>query len=397
MKIVYFVHNLNDPGVEKRVRMFLLGGCDRLVLLGFRRSQEPVQDVAGIRPHDLGQTRDGDFGQRILAIANARRRISDLDDLLAGADAIVARNLECLYLAFAAERRLKRRVPVTYESIDIHDLLLEPWRGWPLRRLERALLRKTHRLMTSSPAFMDNYFNQFGDDLPPQMLVENKLLPGEHDPSVARTPPRAPWRIGWFGSLRCRKSLDVLSALADDLSETVEIVIAGRPSAREMPDFDDIIARHPNMTFLGPYDRHRDLPRLYASVHFAWCINYYEAGGNGDWLLANRLYEGGAQGAVCIADASTQMGRWLNEHGIGLCLTEPVHKPLTAFFEGLTEGDYTSMAQRVHDTDESVFVLSAQDCRDITASLCGNAPALAAPDTSATPASDVAAVHMNEI
>lgn len=32
------------------------------------------------------------------------------------------------------------------------------------------------------------------------------------------------------------------------------------------------------------------------------------------------------------------------------------------------------MAQRVYDTDESAFVLSVQNCRDITASLCGNAP-----------------------
>ena len=35
-----------------------------------------------------------------------------------------------------------------------------------------------------------------------------------------------------------------------------------------IPDFDSIVSASPGMSFLGPYNRHVDLPDIYREVHF---------------------------------------------------------------------------------------------------------------------------------
>jgi succinoglycan biosynthesis protein ExoL len=70
--------------------------------------------------------------------------------------------------------------------------------------LESKLWRDVDLLLTSSPAFVRNYFVPRGFPSPIR-LVENKVLMiGEREtgaPSV-RPPPGPPWRIGWFGMIR---------------------------------------------------------------------------------------------------------------------------------------------------------------------------------------------------
>ena len=128
---------------------------------------------------------------------------------------------------------------------------------------------------------------------------------------MATIPAGPPWRIGWYGVIRCRKSLELLAALDHQLPGQVKVEIRGRPSLNVIPDFDALVAATPGLRFLGPYDRRRDLAPMYRGVHFAWAIDYYEAGANPDWLLPNRLYEGSLRGAVPIALARTETGRWL--------------------------------------------------------------------------------------
>ena len=66
--------------------------------------------------------------------------------------------------------------------------------------------------------------------------------------------------------------------------------------------------------------RASDLPRLYGDMHFAWAVDFYEAGSNSDWLLPNKLYEAGLFGAVPIACRDVATGAWLAERGVGVLL-----------------------------------------------------------------------------
>src|SRR5665213_2052203 len=57
LRIAYFVHDLNDAAVAKRISMLRSAGAE-VRLAGFRRTAEPVRDVAGIEPLNLGRTHD---------------------------------------------------------------------------------------------------------------------------------------------------------------------------------------------------------------------------------------------------------------------------------------------------------------------------------------------------
>src|SRR5205085_9534876 len=131
---------------------------------------------------------------------------------------------------------------------------------------------------------------------------ENKGLELDGAPLPRPRVPSAgpPWRIGWLGAIRCRRSLELLAELAARRPDLVEVRIHGRPARSEVGDLEGRIAGLPNMLFGGAYGP-ADLPRLYGDVHFSWAVDFMEAGQNSDWLLPNRIYESGRYGAVPIA------------------------------------------------------------------------------------------------
>jgi hypothetical protein len=375
VKVAYFVHNLDDPAVARRVRMLVAGGCEHLVLLGFRRREAPVETVAGIPAIDLGRTVDGGFLNRVRGVIRAAAALGTLHDRLAGTTVFIGRNLEGLQLAARARRRFGPGGRLIYECLDIHRLMLRGPAAPVMRGLERRLLARSDLLIVSSPAFATDYFRPVHRRLPPILVIENKVLDDEAAPppdqAEARRPPGPPWRIGWYGSLRDRESLHLLKRVAERLAGRVKIDIAGVPSRRELPDFDAVVASTPNLAFHGAYDRARDLPRLYGDAHFTWAIERYEKGGNGEWQLVNRLYEGGLFASVMIAEANVEMGRWLTKRGSGVPLDEPVEDRIVAFFESLDAATYEKLEAAARAVPRSTFVADLAECCAVVATLIG--------------------------
>jgi hypothetical protein len=122
------------------------------------------------------------------------------------------------------------------------------------------------------------------------------------------------------------------------------VVIRGRPRRNVIPDFDQIVAATPGLSFLGEYDRHTELAALYGDVHFAWAVDFYEAGRNSDWLLPNRLYEGTLYGAVPLVLDSVETGRWLAARQCGVRLEDTrnrgLDRSLLEYFSGLDGARY---------------------------------------------------------
>ena len=279
-----------------------------VTLLGFCRGKAPAL-VETLTPIVLGRTEDGRLLQRVGTVLRAALAARQWHRALEGADVIIARQLETLALAARARDRIAPKARLVYECLDVHRLMLNPGpAGRLLRALEQHLLRRCQALIVSSPAFIRSHFAHRYRDLPPVQLIENKVLACEVSDLVlaeqvrnAGRPNGPPWRIGWFGVIRCRRSLDLLAALARSHPDTVEVTIRGRIAGNVISDLDAVVAETPNLRYLGPYDRSRDLGAIYGEVHFAWAVDYYEDGANSNWLLPNRLYEGGLFGAVQIS------------------------------------------------------------------------------------------------
>lgn len=370
-KIAYFVHDLTDPTFHRRMQMLIAGGAT-VTPIGFRRSTGGLQSAQDLPAVDLGRTMDGQLTRRMLSVVGALANVKRFEKYVRGSDVILARNLEMLVIAARARRLYADHATLVYESLDIHSLLLSRHpAGSVLRLIESALWREVDLLLTSSPAFVRNYF------LPrhfcgPIRIEENKvLLPEEEVPITFSTRPQLapPWRIGWFGMLRCRRSLNALSMLAESSDGAVEIIIRGRPSGVTFPDFEAEIAGLRHVRYLGPYRNPSDLPTIYDEVHFSWAIDYYERGLNSAWLLPCRMYEGSLYGAVPIAERGVETSNWLLQRGAGVILDDPVEQSLMEFFRRLDPASYAGLVNRVAAVPRKDLVIDQANCQALVEEL----------------------------
>ncbi|MBY8829749.1 hypothetical protein [Hephaestia mangrovi] len=367
MKIAYFVHDVNDSAVERRVRMMHAAGGDPIVL-GFRRGDSVTHAVDGAPVIDLGRTRDAQLAQRAAAVVGNLGRPRRMLDATAGADVVIGRNLEALALAARVKRALPR-AGLVYECLDIHRTLLGT--SLPARLIQAAearLLRRVDLLLSSSPAFISDYFDHRPTLQAPRLLVENKVLALEGaPPSPAPVAAQPPWVIGWFGMLRCKKTFARLAELVNRANGFVRVLIAGRASPAEFPDFESQVAGVEGFTYRGPY-KPADLPALYASCHFAWAIDYFEEGLNSRWLLPNRLYEATTFGAVPIALRSVETGRWLDRHDAGLVVDDDLDA-LANVLAGLDPRRYAALRDHVAAIPRRDLIADRRDCEHLMTAL----------------------------
>ena len=375
MKIAYLAWDLCDAATIRRVEMLQAGGAD-LAVAGFRRRERAPALLAAV---DLGRTFDGRLAHRAALVAWRCLHPGAVRKVVQGAEVILARNLEMLAIAAVARRAYARDARLVYECLDIHRLMCT---SAALRAVEAALLRQCSALMVSAPAFITQYFEPRHSGLPPTLLVENKVLTASPRPDAPHRQPGPPWRIGWFGNVRCRKSVALLKEIVRRANGAVEVVIRGRPYAHTLADLDALIADTPGIRYAGPYTQ-ADLAAIYGEVHFAWSLDFTDEGMNSDWLLPNRIYEGSFYNTPSIAERRTAIGAWLAEKGAGLLVDEPVDDIVGAL-TGLTAEDYRFLEGRTRAIDTRALAFDPQGCRDLVAVLSRLPSPRPAPIASAT-------------
>jgi len=372
VKVAYFVHDVGDPAIRRRVAM-LKAGDGAVTIMGFRRSERPMAEMAGLPVIDLGRTFDTRLGQRARVVARHILLAQRLRDAVRGADIVLARNLEMLAIAARVRQLAAPQSRFVYECLDIHPAMVDSGRkGRVLRAVERALLRRCHLLVVSSPAFVDAYFRPHQELATPVLLVENKALKLSScapRPATPRDRPRPPWRIGWFGVIRAQKALDILTGIAAANPGVAEVMIRGRPALVDFTDFHGQVQRTPGVSFGGNYTP-EDLPAMYADIDLCWAFDYLDETANSAWLLPNRLYEGGQFAAVPMARAGTETGRWLQRHGIGVTFQDPAAE-IGPWLRALTPERYATLAQASHALPRADVVADLADCRALVQALAG--------------------------
>jgi succinoglycan biosynthesis protein ExoL len=91
-------------------------------------------------------------------------------------------------------------------------------------------------------------------------------------------------------------------------------------------------------------------------VHFTWAVDYTDAGFNSDWLIPNRIYEGGLHGTVMLARSDTATGDLVKKLELGWTFQEPIADSVVACLEHLNPHAYQAARGRVEATPRSCFV-----------------------------------------
>ena len=369
--LIFFGHDSRESTIKKRIASFQAQGW-RVRGLTFARSR--VEEAQSETPFwenvHLGLTQDRNYHRRVFALARAVPSILREADAIRSASVIYARNMDMMALAVMAKRLCRAKAKLVYEVLDVQRPLLKPGpAGAAMRAAERRLLASSDLLVVSAPEFVERYFRPVQGYTGAVHLLENKISPAQlrEAPNAwrrgSRTPPdQGPWIIGWSGVLRCARSLEILERIAARLGDRVRIVMRGRLSEEDLPRdaFKAVLLRQPNMIFDGPYKSPDDLAALYGGVHFNWSLDYTDAGWNSDWLLPNRVYEGGFFGVPALARVDTATGRYVTEHRLGYALPEPVEDAVCDLLGTLTRSDYAASRRELLERPASLFVDEGQ-------------------------------------
>lgn len=385
----YFGPDCTDSAVIRRIGSLRQEGL-RVIGFTFRRRrfnrdyQPDWENVA------LGVARDADYRARAWALLRAIPRVAARRRRLRRAALFYARNLDLALLAVVARGISRSRAPLAYEVLDVRPALLgDGWRARLMRAAERVVLARAQLLVVSSPAFVREYFAPVQGYRGDWFLLENKIHGPQLRASTRRGDGRAaadleglrPGRlvIGWFGTLRCPRSLDMLAELCRALPGRVAVYLRGYPTETGLEPFLAEVERHPNMVYGGEFASPADLPDIYGAIDLAWCFDYLEPEGNSRWLLPNRLYDAGYFNVPALAETGTETGRVVEERGLGWTVAEPVVPNLTRLLGALDDALLARRREHIATLPRSLF------CDEDDTGQLLRALMPAAPDTRKTP------------
>jgi succinoglycan biosynthesis protein ExoL len=361
--VVYFGHDRTDSKLISRIEHLGKLGFHVFALtfhrVKFNRNHKPEWDNV-----DLGCTSDYAYLHRLISLIRGAFRLFFHRRRIAEADFMFARNIDMVLLALFARLITGSKAPIAYEVLDVHRLFLGQGKQHKaLRALERWVLRRAAALIVSSEGYIRNYFEPVQNYRGPWFLLENKVPAGSVKPPAGPPEHRPqtlgrPWVIGWCGTMRCVKSLNLLTEIARRHRDTVQICMRGYPTETGLDAFKARIENEPNMIYGGGYKGPDDLAAVYSEVDLNWTIELWDQSFNSDnslWLLPNRLYEGGCCNVPPIALAGTETARRIEALDIGWVVEEPLADAVSALLDRLTVDDYRARQDRLKALPMSTF------------------------------------------
>lgn len=357
--IAFFAHERGDARVMKRIAAFQDQGRKVIGFTFHRLRDKPEVPMEWENIH-LGTTYNLRYFQRLWSFLKSVRILWSNRGRLGNCSVIYVVNTDNALLALLGRFFTGIRIPLVLEIADIQPAMTGSGiLAKILRKIERAVLKRTDLLVTTSPGFVREYFLPVQGYTGEIFLLENKVYPSGRLPFTlaghsAPVLGGRPWVIGCFGALRCRRSLELMHALAARLGDRVRFVLRGYPAGTITDDFDGLLGDLPNLGFGGSYFYPDELAEMYAGIDFNWAFDMSDPSKNSAWLLPNRIYEGGCFAVPVIGAKATETGRWIEAHALGWTFTDPLEETLTDFFKTLDskEWEHVKLCCTVHPRED---------------------------------------------
>lgn len=290
MRLLFISNNWADAHQQSRLRA-LLGLFESYLVFGFTRAEYygPHSDV---EPFWVGRMVHASYLSRLysyFALSYSLIKTVQKDDVIYvfGFDLVVIS-------VFVT--KVSGRGKVVYEIPDIREVLLG---GSMLHKLlliiEKWVVKNLYYMVVTSEEYVTEYFNKIRRLSPRDyVVIENKVHADDYTNIVSTEGSRAYQKdsicVGYFGLLRCSRSLDCLIKLASEYGIQVDLYGIFMPSTRH---YEELVNNTPNIHYHGSYQSPNQVATIYKGVDVVWAAYPYSSNslGNHLWARTNRFYE----------------------------------------------------------------------------------------------------------
>ena len=319
MNITFILPVTSQPRYWKRIKLLEKLGCINKVL-AFERKYIPVNKnnknyiIIGKLEHEKYYKRILPFAKSFITIKNNIKY----------ADIIYVFGLDMLLLGWAARLFIKKKNKIVYEVGDIRSIFIgNSIQSIFFRWVERFLIKRIDLIVVTSKAYITDYYEEIqGLKNIRYIVIENKLNAemGLKKNITNRINKDNIIRIGYFGLIRCKTSLQILKRVACNSKGRIQIYIRGITMG--IGNLDKEANETPNIAYDGPYTVPEDIPFIYNNVDLVWVCYPYQGKNIGNWCWArtNRVYEACYFKKPMIAQSGTQDGEEVKKHNLGLCV-----------------------------------------------------------------------------
>lgn len=291
-----------------------------VTVAGFQRSAgQPV--IPGV-DLILGRIAHANYLQRIPVYVSA---LIALRKLQKEVDTVFVYSLDTFFLAFLATIFVRRKVRFVFVVLDVRNIFLaKSLAGKLARRLLIFALKRSELTMVSSGKFVTSFMQDILNFVPDKWIeIENKITfakPQFAAPDTGPTENDGKIRIGYFGLIRCRRSLEILARLAQKFPDQFLVEVAG--IYLDVDAEKAMCGTIRGIRVSGSYRNPEDLPALYQSCDIVWaCYPHSPASvGNQNWAKTNRFYEACFFGLPLIVSKGTEDARAVEALKVGLSL-----------------------------------------------------------------------------
>lgn len=201
-----------------------------------------------------------------------------------------------------------------------------------LQNFTNKMLKKVDLLVLTSPYFWDKYYKDIFPYPSRVFIMEN--LPLKKLFKNFKSEQHEKLTIGFVGSIRYAKQIEMLFESCKDLKDKIKIVVSG-----DGPDYEyikKISKNYDNVEVTGPYNYEKDILNIYSKIDIVYSV--YDADLVNERLaIPNRFYEAIVCGLPIIVAKNTFLSNLVKKYGVGFEVAHSNVEELKKLIETILE------------------------------------------------------------
>lgn len=363
MKITFLLSSTNHVRFLKRVEILSNLDCSAIVFAFERKGSYPGKKP-DFKLHKLGSISHGSYLKRFFYLLVSLKKIrSGVNQ----ADVVYTFGLDMLLMGWLSKLLARNKnLKLVYEVGDIREILLgDSFINRFFRFLEKVFLKSVSLLVVTSEAFYKEYFIKIQNAHNLHWyVIENKIDPHFFPVSQSKLkvlPVDNVITIGYFGVLRCERTWQILTTLAEKDRNKIKIYIRGIPGIgleNQLSKIENI----PNIIYDGAYVAPDDLQSMYEKVDIVWASYPYQGESDGNWRWAKtiRFYESCFFSKPVIVQKGTEDCKTVQRYNFGLCLDLSNINHAVEKLMDISNDQINAWQHNIRNLPEEIYLLTSE-------------------------------------